>query len=292
MLDARYHLFYLIAIFLMLSFGILIGASYYGPVQVRQQRKAFDSLLGQTNLVVQERKEAQARLDKDEAALSTLRPKLIRGKLAGQRVILVQTGDYADATEAANTALEDAGAVVPATVTLTAKWATLSPRQRKALQSVAGSLDPAVQNTALPAALASALVRGTDASPVSAAALEAIQAQGLVIVSGELTQPCKLFVLVGGSRDDSTPALIEGPLLEGLKAAPGSVTVVGCEPYTASVSSIPAYQAAGISSVDCIDLPLGQIALPFALRGDTGDYGLKPTARLTLPAAFEGSPAP
>ena len=292
MLDARYHLFYLIAIFLMLSFGILIGASYYGPVQVRQQKKAFDSLLAQTNLVVQERKETQARLDRDEAALTTLRPALVRGKLAGKRVILVQTGDYADATEAANTAVGDAGATVAATVTLTAKWGNLGAAQRDALQSLAGSTDPSAQDAALPAALASALAAGTASGPVPAGAIQAIQEQGLIAVSGDLSQPCTLFVVIGGSRDDSTPLSMEGPLLEGFKAAPGSVTVVGCESYTAVASSIPTYQTAGIATVDCIDLPLGQIALPFALRGDAGDYGLKPTARQQLPSAFGGSPGP
>lgn len=292
MLDARYHLFYLIAIFLMLSFGILIGASYYGPVQVRQQRKAFDSLLVQTNTVVQERKEVQARLDKDEAALAAIRPNIVRGKLQGKRIILVQTGDYADATEAANTALGDSGAVVVATVTLTSKWGTLGSRQREALQTIAGNMDPAGQDKELAAALVSALVSGTAAGPIPAAALQGIQEQGLITVSGELTDPCGFFVVIGGSREEGAPTTIEGPLLEGFNAISGPVTVVCCEPYTAAASSIPAFQAAGFSTVDCIDLPLGQIALPFALRGDTGDYGLKPTARRQLPSVFEGSPVP
>ena len=292
MLDARYHLFYLIAIFLMLSFGILIGASYYGPVQVRQQRKAFDSLLAQTNTVVQERKEVQGRLDKDEIALAALRPAVVRGKLAGKRIILVQTGDYADATEAANTALGDSGAVVMATVTLTSKWGNLGTRQREALQPVAGNEDPAAQDKALAAALVLALVNGTASGPVSSAAIQSIQEQGLITVSGELTEPCGFFVVVGGSREDGVPTAIEGPLLEGFKAVSGPVTVIGCESYSVAASSIPTFQAAGVSTVDCIDLPLGQIALPFALRGDFGDYGLKPTAHQQLPSVFEGSPVP
>jgi len=292
MLDARYHLFYLIAIFLMLSFGILIGASYYGPVQVRQQRKAFDSLLAQTNVVVQERKEAQAHLGKDEAALAVLRPALVRGKLTGKRVVLIQTGDYADATESATTALSDAGASVTATVTLSSKWGTLGPRQRLALRSLFGNNDPAAQDAALPGVLAAALVAGTASGPGPDTAIQTLQGQGLITVSGEVTSPCTLFVLVGGSRDDSTPVPLEAVLLDGFKAAPGTVTVVGCEPYQAAASSVPAYQAAGIASVDCIDQPLGQIALPFALRGDAGDYGLKPTARQVLPSAFGGALSP
>ncbi|MDQ2798435.1 MAG: copper transporter [Armatimonadota bacterium] len=290
MLDARYHLFYLIAIFLMLGFGIMIGASYYGPVQVRQEKKVLDNLAAETNRVVQERHDARARLDKDESALSALVPALVRGKLAGRRVILIQTGDYADATEAANKAVTDAGATVAATVVLTDKWGALLPRQRQALATFADPSDPASQDKALLAALASALAGGTPNGPPSV--LDALQGQGLMTVSGDLSQPCSLFVLVGGSRDDALSSSLDGPLLDGFKAASTAVTLVGCEPFTAASSSIPAYQNAGIATVDCIDLPLGQLALPFALRGDAGDYGLKPTAKTPLPDSLEGLSAP
>lgn len=291
MLDARYHLFYLIAIFLMLGFGILIGASYYGQVQVGQQKKVLQTLAEETNKVVQERNDARARLDKDEAALSTLAPALVRGKLAGKRVIVIQTGDYADAVEAANKAVTDAGAMVAATVVLTDKWGALLPRQRQALAALAAPSDPVSQDKALLAALASALTGGTQGS-LAAATFEALQGQGLMTVSGDLTQPCSLFVLVGGSREDTPSLPLDASLLAGFKAMSGAVTVVGCEPFSAVSSSISAYQDAGIATVDCIDLPLGQLALPFALRGDLGDYGLKPTAKKPLPDSLEGLSAP
>lgn len=297
MLDARYHLFYLIAIFLMLGFGILIGASYYGPVQVSQQKKVLQSLAAQTNKVVQERNEARDRMTKDEAALSSLRPALVRGKLAGKRVILVQTGDYPDAAQAANTAVSDAGAMVAATVVLTDKWGALLPKQREALAPVADPTDAASQDRALLAALAAALTTGSGGGGGASKALEALKEQGLITVSGELSQPCTLFILVGGKSDDTAGApldgpLLDGPLLDGFKATPADVTLVGCEPLGAAVSSIPAYQSAGIATVDCVDLPLGQLALPFALHGGKGDYGLKATARQQLPDSLVGVPNP
>ena len=290
MLDARYHLFYSIAIFLMLGFGILIGASYYGPIQVRQQRNAVQKLAAETNAVVQDRNEIKERLADDEDALESLRPMLVRGKLAGKRVILIQTGDYADATTAANQALEDAGATIAATVVLSGRWETLMPKQRTALSSIAPESDPAAQNRALLAALASALASGTASSPAEAAVPAALQQAGLLTLSGDLSQPCTLFVLVGGSSGDAPDTSVDSGLLAGFRAAP-SVTVAGCEPSAAAASSVPTYQAAGIATVDCIDLPLGQIALPFALRGETGDYGVKPTAKQRLPESLGGTPA-
>ncbi len=290
MLDARYHLFYSIAIFLMLGFGILIGASYYGPIQVRQQRDAVQRLAGETNLVVQQRDETKNRLAQDEAALASLQPALVRGKLAGKRVVVIQTGDYADATQDATQSLEDAGATVTAAVVLSGRWGTLTARQRSALASLSPASDPAAQDKALLAALASALAQGTAVSPTNADAASSLQQAGLLTLSGDITQPCTLFVLVGGSSADQPDTSIDTALVAGFAALPG-VTVAGCEPSTAAASSVPAYQAAGITTIDCVDLPLGQMALPFALRGEAGDYGIKPTAKQRLPDSLGGAAA-
>ncbi len=292
MLDARYHLFYSIAIFMMLGFGVAIGASFYGPVQMNQQREVVKKLADQTNAVVHDRNQIEGRLNDDEQALASLRPTLVRGKLAGKRVVLIQTGDYSDATQAANQSLEDAGATVTATLVLTGRWDSLTARQRAVLPS--GVLDPAAQDKALLASLASALASGTADVPASAdpAVPAALQAASLLTVSGDLSQPCTLFVLVGGSSADTPDMAVDSSLLAGFQSLASPVTIVGCEPYSAASSSVPVYQAAGIATVDCVDLPLGQIALPFALRGETGDYGLKATAKLRLPDSLGGTAAP
>ena len=279
MLDVRYHIFYLGLMFLMLGFGILIGASIIGPAQVRQQAGAIANLRVTTNKVAQDRDLARSRLTKDEAALSSLQPALVRGRLTGKRVVVIQTGDYAEADGAANKAVTDAGAMVAATVVLTDKWGTLLPKQRAALSAIADPADAAGQDKALLAALATALRVGNDGG----ATLEALQGQNLITESGDLSQPCTLFVIVGGRSDDTASDTLDGPLLDGFKAGTVPVTLVGCEPFGAATSSIPAYQSAGIATVDCIDLSLGQLALPFALRGEKGDYGLKPTAKQPLP---------
>ena len=288
MLDIRYHIFYLGLMFLMLGLGIIVGASIIGPAQVRQQAGAIANLRVTTNKVAQDRDLARTRFMKDEAALSSLQPALVRGKLAGKRVILIQTGDYADAVQAANKAVTDAGAMVAATIVLTDKWGALVPKQREALSAIADPTDAASQDKALLAALATALTGGTEGT----ATLEALQGQNLITKSGDLSQPCTLFVLVGGKSDDSANASLDGPLLDGFQAVTASITLVGCEPLGAAASSIPAYQNAGIATVDCIDVPLGQLALPFALRDEKGDYGLKPTAKQPLPDSLIGASPP
>jgi len=207
---------------------------------------------------------------------------------------LIQTGDYADATQAANKAISDAGASEVDTVVLTDQWSSLTDRRRADLLTTMSLPPPADTETNAPLldALGKALTGGTAADPANLAAKQAFEQQGLITVSGDLAQPCSFFVLVGGGRDESAGEGLDAGLIDALNTASGNqATLVGCEPSQAALSFIPIYQKAGIATVDCIDLPLGQLALPFALRGgtDKDDYGLKATAHRPLPASLEGA---
>ncbi len=274
MLDLRQHLFYFIAIFLMLGVGMLVGASFYGPAQVRQQQKSLAHLRVQVEGAVQEGRDSKALLAKNEAALDTLRPSLVHSLLSGRRIVLVQTGDDADALAQAATALRDAGATPAATVVLGSEWAALDPGAR----------------TAALANLAGVLTAGASA-PARALSLQSLEDRSLVVVTGSVDTPCSAFVLVGGARQDSggdnaPQASLEAALAQSLQIDAGApARLVGCEDYGADVSSMPAFQQAGISTVDCIDRPLGKLDLPFALLGgaNAGDYGLKPTAQAQVP---------
>ena len=274
--DIRYHFVYLIAVFLMLGVGMLVGASFVGPDQIKRQTTYIRDLRALSEQTLQQARASQDQLGKAETLLDGLRPALVHGRLGGRRVTLVQTGDYADATQDAADALRDAGAAPIVTLALSAKWATLDDTSRS------GALSD----------LAHALCAGT-AADAQARALQSLKDQRLVTVTGDLNAPCGLFVLVGGARDDTGPTsagALDGALIGQLQAASQSKAVlVGCEPLGAGASFVPAYQGAQIATVDCIDRPEGQLALPFALLGgaDTDDYGLKPTAKRLLPASLE-----
>lgn len=274
--DIRYHFVYLIAVFLMLGVGMLVGASFVGPDQVKRQTTLIRDVRAQANQAMQEAQASHDQLQKTEDALGSLLPMLVRGKLAGKRVAVLQTGDYSDATQDAAAALREAGAESVATVTLSAKWGEISPA------------DQAVDI----AKLARALCAGANDN-IAAQVLQNLQDQGMIAVVGDLSQGCSLFALVGGAKDDSSlnpPGALDGKLVEHLQTAShANAVIVGCEPFDAAVSFIPAYQSAGIATVDCIDRPLGQLALPFALRGgpNTDDYGLKPTAKRLVPITLE-----
>jgi hypothetical protein len=113
-------------------------------------------------------------------------------------------------------------------------------------------------------------------------------------------------VLVGGApaptgQNGATPGPDASPLLTLAQTRDAALidaweavgaTVVGVEPSHADVSFMRAYQGAGAAAtIDNIDRAVGQIVLPFALLGERGSYGQKPTADRVLPASL-GEPPP
>ncbi|MCW3060915.1 MAG: Copper transport outer membrane protein MctB [Capsulimonas sp.] len=310
MLDVRYHIVYLCAVFLMLGFGILIGEHVTLPPQVTATAKSLAALQVQVDGAVQEGREAKSQLVQVERSLNSLRPKLTHGKLTGHRVVVVQYGDYPQATAAAAAALQLAGANVAATVVIEDKMDALTPTQITTILDAlpADSHPPASDGAAgdsglILTAVATILRGGSTSKPSLGHALETLQSQGLITIDGDVATPCTYFVFVGGRKidwpdDGANP--IDGALIQRLQdftppeaappAAAPPVTIIGCEPFDVGVSSIKTYQKYGLTTVDCIDRPLGQLDLPFTLRtdaGDRADYGLKTTATRQLPPVLE-----
>ena len=318
MLDVRYHIVYLCAVFLMLGFGILIGEHVTLPVQVIQQAKSLAALQVQVDGAVQEGRDAKSQLVQVERALNSLRPKLTHGKLTGRRVVVVQYGDYPQATASAAAALQLAGANVAATVVIEDKMDALTGSQITTLLGTlpadsypapAESADAGANvadNGPILSAIATILSAGATSKPSLGQALQILQTQGLISVDGDLAAPCSTFVFVGGRKidwPDEGANPIDGGLIQRLQdiSAPANpdgspasqtspMTIVGCEPFDVGVSSIKTYQKYGLTTIDCVDRSVGQLDLPFTLRSDAGDradYGLKPTATRQLPPVLE-----
>jgi len=309
--DTRIHTLYVVVIFFMLGIGMLIGEGLY-PGQIRQQAKTLASLRVQVDAVLQQNKTSKDQLDKMQSAFDAIRPGMVRGKLNGKRVIVLQTGDSHDAVESAISALNDAGATV-ITVTLGDGITNVTNEQREDIESISNPSSPRIttestdgtgqspntDNSPAFDALAAILTEGTAKNAVNEQELEKLETLGMVNVDGSLDEGSNLIVVVGGQADapsdmgDADPAtVLDIPLIQRLGAVSHNrSTLVGCESSTAGTSYITDYQNAGIATVDCIDLPIGQLALPFALRGgvDKGDYGIKGTAKRILPASISGN---
>jgi hypothetical protein len=106
--------------------------------------------------------------------------------------------------------------------------------------------------------------------------------EGLVVVRAEPTGMT--------SEQSQASAAFESGLLTGVAAV--GAPAVGVELTGAETSQVSWYKGAGISSVDDLDALAGQAALVYALAGDHGTFGAKPTADSLLPTAGGTSTQP
>jgi hypothetical protein len=297
--DLRYHIASLAAVFLALGIGILVGTAFVGAPVVQRQT----TLIRRLEENVGDLRRETAIRDNTEKALSALVPGVISGKLSGRQVLVVQSGGYRDATDATVETLEKAGAVVLRVALPIDAW------RREMNRDTASLTDPNVLSEAIgneSRELAPLLLRGDP--PEGASPLQSYRDRGLLVDNGSSDKgPFKMVVLVGGtpltvatssSPDDSALQTFiqqrDLPLIESWSG--NGATVVAVEPLEAEVTFLRLYQGSSIATIDAIDHAAGQIALPFALQGEVGNYGLRSTADRVLPKSVDvlrmATPAP
>lgn len=283
--DIRYHIITLVAVFLMLGLGILIGTTMVGSdAIVKQQGQIADRLEKQLDGLRSENQKVQERIESVEAENNILHvfaeevvPFAVAGRLQGLRVGVFETGGPAP-QEMLNE-LKTAGAEVEPIVTVVNGL------------DISGSVEtlkrdfgwPEKKPEELTARLAREIGRAV-ATGQNPRLLDYLQEEGLIRVTGSYSKPINVAVLVGGAEGAEVDRVtrVDLNLIEGIQIE--GVEVAGVEESTGSGNSIKEYQKRKISTVDDIDTPWGRVALILALSGEPGRYGTKPTAKRLMPA--------
>lgn len=317
MIDFRYHLVSVIAIFMALAVGIVLGA---GPLKedigttltseltrAREDKAALNDQL------------ARARQDKaaDQSYAAATLPVVVKGRLSGRRVDVVAAEGADDQTvNGVQSALEAAGAQVPAVVRLGDEWTH---------PDAAGDLGTVVDQAAttlgvdrshvgdgqLPGVvLGRVLLAGTgkDASAADTGTarqvLQQLRTKGLVTSSADAPDPASLVVTVAapmsrkGTQGTDGQVNAYAGLVRGLDSvADGAVLAspsapaddkdgVSAEAVVSGVRGIRAVTS-GVSTVDDADRPMGQVATVLALvgqqQGQSGRYGTASDADSVVP---------
>lgn len=163
-IDFKYHMVSLVAVFLALAVGIILGA---GPLrgQLSQALEKQVTEIGDERNVLRERVDvAQQRADDKDTLLDSLLPGAVAGTLTDRRVTLVEMpgADTAVADELAG-ALSASGAQVVARTAIERTWMdaeTTADRQSAAAELLPTftGLDPAIEAT--PEALLATVLAG------------------------------------------------------------------------------------------------------------------------------------
>jgi hypothetical protein len=307
-IDFRYHVASLVAVFLALALGIVVGATALRSPVVRVLDQASKSELHRNRQLQTQLNLAGQQIAADKAFAQANSGYLLRHLLQGEQVVLVTAPGADSGTVAGITAaLHESGATVTGQVTIAPQFFGSSPGTEHALASLTTSLTPA--GVSLPAPSPSGAVTGQQAAATLIAAalmtrdgqaaltvtqsqsvLKGFSQQGYLAASGpstaKLAKQATLAVVVIPATDpnavtnDTLVTLAEdlniagrGAVLAGSTASPGSTGTSAIDTVTSGNAGVT------LSTVDNADTPIGQIVVVQALRNllnrhpTIGNYG-------------------
>jgi Copper transport outer membrane protein, MctB len=318
-INLRYHIVSLVAVFLALALGIVVGSTVLREGTVTVQRAISNEVRAQSEQIRAENARLNAKLASYEQFSAGVLPSLLRDKLKDQAVVLVDTDRVDDATrDKVTQAVEAAAGGVDGRITFaTDRLALAGEGDRTALAEVLGDQgaqagDPDALRANLVGQLADRLTVSSrlpqDEAARPADVLTGLQDADFLadlplkapFRSGDVVFPRQgtLFVLIGPTEQTTLPpSAFLVPLADRLSDR-GDV-VVAVERADGPASWVTALREDGdvtdrVSSVDGVDLPPGQFALVEALqrrlqRQATGQYGTKAGASGLLPEGLPGS---
>jgi len=320
MIDFRYHLVSIVAVFLALSLGLLLGSTELRPYVQRGLNGLSKTEQRQISSLLQEKAQLQGQISSENQFALANAPAMLHDVLAGQRAaIVLAPGAPGSVTSGVEQALHTAGAKVTGSLQLDpAFFDTSAAASQKLSQVAAQYAQPAgVTLTGSAQAQASELLAHVimtqgatgqpvpgERDPVSVQAVQGLAGGGFLTKSGQPWDRATLAVLVIPAAPPSTDnsnaqsqALVT--LAQQLNLAGLGTVVAGTISGSGSGSAIDVMRSGGraghLSSVDNADYPIGQIVVAQALAdrqyGRSGNYGVTATASAAGPSP-PPTPAP
>lgn len=275
MFDFRYHALSLVAVFLALGIGILLGVTIGDSLVSEADRGLRESLRGDVVEAREESSRASDDLEMRERLIEDTLPTVVGGRIAGRRVAVVGVGSLSeDMISSVQEAVDVGGGRVDSVSAF-----PVPPVTEDLTGAVGGRFAGAEDDPAAAGSLGRRIGRAiVDGGRLAERLAQELPDQ----FSGDLQ---------GADAVVFHHAPIEGPagateafetgLLEGIEQ--GGARTVGIEESDTEPSQIPFYSRRGFPSVDSVDVPGGRAGLVLALAGAEGSFGFKDTADDVLP---------
>ncbi|WP_320069843.1 copper transporter [Micromonospora sp. RTGN7] len=308
MINFRYHVVSLTAVFLALAIGLVVGtAALNGPV-ADSLKERVNGLSKDNQLMRQRVSDMQKELELEEQFAAEIAQVVLPGKLTGRRVLVMDLPSGREHTEGVLKMLQTAGATITGRVDLQDKF--INPDNNSNLMELAvTAARPSAPASGLPgnghgvetssALLASVLLDRPDgAAPVTEADRRAVLASytnaGYLTTDEKVTGPAEAVLLVSGQpyvdkdsakKDESVVKIAEqfdrtgAIVVAGVGSSDGNVVAV--------VRGDPVLSQS-ISTVDDANTTQGQVVTSLALAQQltekkAGQYGVGDNAPSLLP---------
>lgn len=323
MVDFRYHLVSIVAVFVALAIGIVLGTTALNSALIDDLRSNISSLTQDKDELRGTVTDLQEDTAASDAFVEAAAPELLAGRLPGARVAVVGTpGAPGDLRDAVADALEEAGATVTGQVLLQDDYLDRPADELEAvlddLAPVGLAPPPGPVEQRMAAAVATVML-GSPGAPAGETSVSAetvrneLSAAGLLRTQGSMQPPASLAVLVV----PEAPAASDDPeqqergerertallaLADALSDRAVATVVAG----PTSAAEAPGLLAAlrddadlvdSVATVDGVERPQGAVATVYALieaaSDEPGQYGTGPGASGVLPAPLpDPLPAP
>jgi hypothetical protein len=305
-INFRYHVVSLAAVFLALAIGLVVGtAAANGPI-ADNLKDQYNNVSADNQQLRDQLNERTADLDKAGEFATETAPVLLANKLSGKKVLMLSLeGNNKDVDKSVDgiaTFLQTAGATVTGKVKLTetfvaptSKDQLLDTADKSAPPSVSGALPNQNDGVDTSAALLATLLVGRNGSAAvdgTRTVLQAYESQRFITFDGDFTAPAEAVVLVAGppttGKDAKDRAAASMTVVNRFELAGG--LVVGGLSAIGVVGSVRSDTALNkqVSTVDNLVTAQGQVAAVLALAdriaGKTaGHYGTGDGATSMLP---------
>lgn len=283
MLNLKYHIVSLVAVFSALGLGIFIGSNLVGDdVLAEQQQQLVTRLEEEFNLLREQNKDTQNELVVFQDANNNYRlfceqvsPLIIENKLAGESVAVIQMNSSV-ATDQVVKTLQDAGAKVPYTASF--DWETQPDWNLLKLPTDEEEPSKKENYKRLSKQVSDLLLYGTETE-----AIKVLRASGFLAIEGVPGKAVSGVVILEGGDEDRQEILnnFNTAVVEGYIQS-GQDIVVG-EGQGVLYPTMDVYKLKPVTTVDNLDNCMGQVSMVYALDGKPGHYGTGETADQLIP---------
>jgi hypothetical protein len=313
MVNFRYHVVSIVAVFLALGIGVLMGATVIDRATVQIQNANLDRLEKNLNDRRDKVNELSAQLDVWNRFGDEARRDLLDGRLRGVPVLVVGVdGIDRHPVDQLNALLASAGASAQGTLWFTGKMNLNDPNDVTALGTLTSVLStrPDTLRRGVFSSLATTLL---GEAPAGQNFIVGLRDGGFLKYDPPANSTVKLealpvpgtrIVVIGGTGADVPDAALTLPLIQRL-AETKAVPLVAAEAGKPRAGKTPeiraafvgpirddATVAARVSTVDDLELFVGQVATVLAVedltRATIGHYGIGPRAGSLLPVPAVG----
>lgn len=281
MFDFRYHAISLVAVFLALGIGILLGVTIGDSLVSEADRGLRESLRGDVVEAREERSLASDNVERRDDLIEEALPTLAGGRIAGERVAVIGVGGLPDGMVASVREAVDVGGGELGSVSSF----PVPPVTEELAEAVGGRFETADEDPPLASALGRRVARAIlDGDRLAARLADELPDQFEGDFQGATAV---VFHRAPADPPSADAEAFESAMLDALAAS--DARTVGVEESDTDPSQVSFYSTRGLPSIDNVETPGGRVALVLALDGADGAFGFKDTADEPLP---DPPPAP